>query len=170
MKLQEAVEVFGLELPTVGHALDLGAAPGGWTRLLLAQGLTVTAIDPASLDPRLEDLPGLTHYRGYAEHFLQTQLTDPTKRGYYAIVAGDLRMDALLAARILVGYAPLLAPDGFALTTLKLPHETPKLKPAQLAEQALNLLRQTYSTVQARQLFHNRQEITVYLRDPRPAR
>ena len=164
LKLQEALEVFDLELPTAGYALDLGAAPGGWTRMLLAAGLDVTAIDPAFLDPRLEDLPGLHHYQSYAERFLETALTDPASRGLYAIIAGDLRMDATMAARLLVAYAPLLAPDGFALTTLKLPHETAKLKPALLADHALTILRQTYRQVQARQLFHNRQEITVYLR------
>ena len=162
LKLQEALEVFDVQLPTGGYALDLGAAPGGWTRLLLAAGLDVVAIDPAELDPRLAELPGLTHYQSYAERFLEEQLSD--KRGYYALIASDLRMDASMAAKVLVSYAPLLAPDGFVLTTLKLPHETPKLKPAQLAEAAISILRQAYPHVQARQLFHNRQEITVYLR------
>ncbi len=31
-KLLEALEVFGVTLPTQGRVLDLGAAPGGWTR------------------------------------------------------------------------------------------------------------------------------------------
>ncbi|HEY7418221.1 MAG TPA: SAM-dependent methyltransferase, partial [Ktedonobacteraceae bacterium] len=37
-KLLEAIESFGLYLPPQGQTLDLGAAPGGWTRLLLDQG------------------------------------------------------------------------------------------------------------------------------------
>lgn len=164
LKLQEALEVFDLELPNKGHALDLGAAPGGWTRLLLVAGLHVVAIDPATLDPRLEIMSNLTHYRSHAERFLETALPDRTKRGSYAVIASDVRMDASMAARLMVNYAPLLARDGFALTTLKLPHESAKLKPAVLAEQALAILREAYSEVRARQLFHNRQEITVVLR------
>ena len=46
-KLLEALEVFGVTLPSQGLALDLGAAPGGWTRLLLEAGMNVVAVDPA---------------------------------------------------------------------------------------------------------------------------
>src|SRR5207245_5904296 len=56
-KLLEALEVFGVTLPSGGRALDLGAAPGGWTRLLLEAGLRVVAVDPANLDPRLARRP-----------------------------------------------------------------------------------------------------------------
>src|SRR5205085_10683336 len=70
-KLLEALEVFGVTLPARGRALDLGAAPGGWTRLLLDAGLYVVAVDPANLDPRLARQPRLEHYRGYAEHYLE---------------------------------------------------------------------------------------------------
>ncbi len=164
LKLQEALEVFGVDLPSSGKAADLGAAPGGWTRMLLAAGMEVVAIDPASLDPRLAGLPGLTHYPSYAERFLEHELADKGNLGQYQVIASDLRMDAAMAAKLVVSYAPLLARDGFALTTLKLPHESAKLKPAVLAEQAISILRQAYPHIQARQLFHNRQEITVYLR------
>ncbi len=58
-KLLEALEVFGVSLPSRGRALDLGAAPGGWTRLLLEASLSVVAVDPANLDPRLNRyIPG----------------------------------------------------------------------------------------------------------------
>lgn len=164
LKLQEALEIFGIELPTSGHALDLGAAPGGWTRLLLEAGMQVTAIDPALLDPRIseEAYPNkLVHYKNHAEQFLRENLETKTK---YDLIASDVRMDAPMAARLVVSYKPLLAPNGFAITTLKLPHESTKYKPAVLAEQALAILRQAYPHVQARQLFHNRQEITVFLK------
>jgi 23S rRNA (cytidine2498-2'-O)-methyltransferase len=165
LKLQEALEVFEVELPTGGEALDLGAAPGGWTRLLLEAGLRVTAIDPADLDPRLQKYAGqLSHYRGHAERFLQNALADKSRLGSYAVLVSDVRMDASMAAHLMVNYAPLLAPDGLAITTLKLPHESAKLKPAHLVEQALSILRQTYPRLRARQLFHNRSEITVLLR------
>src|SRR5579875_2541888 len=58
-KLLEALEVFEIALPTHGRALDLGAAPGGWTRILLEKGLSVIAVDPAQLDPRLANKPNL---------------------------------------------------------------------------------------------------------------
>lgn len=49
-KLLEALEVFGIVLPSHGVALDLAAAPGGWTRVLRRAGEYVTAIDPGELD------------------------------------------------------------------------------------------------------------------------
>ena len=70
-KLLEALETFGVALPSQGLALDLGAAPGGWTRLLLEEGLHVVAVDPAKLDERLAEAPLLEHYRGYAENYLE---------------------------------------------------------------------------------------------------
>lgn len=52
-KLLEAEREFGLNYAQYQNALDVGAAPGGWTSLLLERGLRVTAIDPAELHPRL---------------------------------------------------------------------------------------------------------------------
>ena len=67
LKLEEALEVFNFQLPTDGEALDLGAAPGGWARVMLEAGLRVTAVDPANLSSRLQ-LYGsrLTHCRVHA--------------------------------------------------------------------------------------------------------
>ena len=45
-KLLEALDLFGMSLPPGGQALDLGAAPGGWTRILRSHEMTVTAVDP----------------------------------------------------------------------------------------------------------------------------
>ncbi len=70
-KLLEAIEVFGIAMPTHGVALDLGAAPGGWTRVLRRAGQYVTAIDPGDLDARLADDPGVRHRRMTAEQYLQ---------------------------------------------------------------------------------------------------
>ncbi|MDZ7809763.1 MAG: 23S rRNA (cytidine(2498)-2'-O)-methyltransferase RlmM [Arhodomonas sp.] len=36
-----------------GHAVDLGAAPGGWSWQLVRRGLTVTAVDNGPMDPGL---------------------------------------------------------------------------------------------------------------------
>ncbi len=160
LKLLEALEVFDLTLPTNGTALDLGAAPGGWSRVLLEAGLRVVAVDPAALDPRLY-IPGLEHYRGHAETFLREAKAENRR---FAVICNDMRMDALVAAQIMTDFAPLLAPSGFAITSLKLPFETKKVKPAALVSRALALLQTTYSEVRARQLFHNRQEITVLVR------
>ena len=56
LKLWEALTVLGWYPKTGETCLDLGAAPGGWTWVLAELGATVTAIDRAPLDPRVERL------------------------------------------------------------------------------------------------------------------
>ncbi len=45
-------------------AVDVGAAPGGWTRLLARACAPVYAIDPANLDPDVVALPNVVHIKG----------------------------------------------------------------------------------------------------------
>ncbi len=165
-KLLEALEVFGLSLPAHGRALDLGAAPGGWTRLLLDAGLSVVAVDPAKLDPRLLSSPHsqrLEHYRGYAEVYLEDAVK---KHRQFDVIANDMRMDAREASRLLVQAGKCLRRDGFIVSTLKLPHATASIDPLKNLKEALHLLSRHFNIVQAHQLFHNRQEVTVVTAQP----
>lgn len=165
-KLLEALEVFGVELPSRGRALDLGAAPGGWTRLLLENGLKVVAVDPAKLDPRLLRRQNLIHFRGYAERYLEIE--EPGNRPQlFDVITNDMRMDAREAARLLIEMRGKLQPDGFILSTLKLPHATASIDPLRNLREATSLLSRYFNIVQARQLFHNRQEVTVIVARPR---
>lgn len=166
-KLLEALEVFGLTLPSRGRALDLGAAPGGWTRLLLESGLHVVAVDPANLDTRLRKHPHLDHYHGYAENYLEEALRKHYK---FDAIVNDMRMDAREAARLLASASSCLRPDGLVVSVFKLPHATDEINPLATLSSALNILSSRYDTIQARQLFHNRQEVTVVAAHPRPMR
>ncbi|QBD78238.1 hypothetical protein EPA93_20425 [Ktedonosporobacter rubrisoli] len=162
-KLLEALEVFELALPHQGRALDLGAAPGGWTRLLLDAGLHVIAVDPAKLDPRLVRRRGLEHYQGYAENYLEEAI----RRHYkFDIIVNDMRMDAREAARLLAKAAQCLRADGIVVSVLKLPHATAEINPQATLREALSILRKHYGILQARQLFHNRQEVTIVAAQP----
>jgi len=162
-KLLEALELFGLTFPAQGRALDLGAAPGGWSRLLLEAGMSVVAVDPAKLDSRLARHPRLEHYRGYAEVYLEEALN---RRRKFDVITNDMRMDAREAARLLVEASACLRADGFIISALKLPHATPEIDPLKNLREALRLLNRHYGIVQARQLFHNRQEVTVLAARP----
>jgi 23S rRNA (cytidine2498-2'-O)-methyltransferase len=157
-KLLEALENFGLDLPPNGVALDLGAAPGGWTRVLRTQQQYVTAVDPGDLDPRLAQDRGVRHKRLTAERYLAD---DPDT---FDLIVNDMRMDARDSARLMVGFAKQLYPHGVALMTLKLPEQHRRT----VIDHALAILRQAYEIAGARHLFHNRSEITLYLR-PKPA-
>ncbi len=48
-KIAEAFEFFHIKNQALGKALDLGAAPGGWTGFLLSKGYTVVSVDSAKL-------------------------------------------------------------------------------------------------------------------------
>jgi 23S rRNA (cytidine2498-2'-O)-methyltransferase len=163
LKLLEALETFGVSLPDSGDALDLGAAPGGWTRLLRDAGMRVVAVDPARLDDRLGGR--VEHYRGYAEDYLEEALA---RRKKFDIIANDMRMDAREAARLLVQARSCLRPDGFIISTLKLPHAAIDIDPSRNLKEAIRLLEKHFAVVQAKQLFHNRQEVTVIAAKPQP--
>ena len=153
-KLEELFKVFDVALPSKGIALDLGASPGGWTRLLRQRGLTVWAVDPANLDPRLVADAGVQHAQITAAAFLaETQVV-------FDVVVNDMRMDADLSCRVMVQAAPRLKAGGLAIVTLKLF----QYKPLEIVHQALAILKQAYEIVHARQLFHNRHEVTVVAR------
>lgn len=165
-KLLEALENFDISLPASGRVLDLGAAPGGWTRLLLAAGLRVIAVDPANLDPRLEPYiqrKQLAHYSGRTEEFLEEAIERHIK---FVAIVNDMRMDARDAARLLVEAAQCLREDGFVLSTFKLPHATQTINPLATLREAMRIMHKGYGIVQARQLFHNRQEVTVVAAQP----
>lgn len=153
-KLLEALEIFAIQLPPRGVALDLGASPGGWTRALRQHDQYVTAIDPGELDPRVAKDRGVRHKRMTAEQYLADE---PDQ---FDLIVNDMRMDARDSARLMVAYAKQLYRHGLVIMTLKLPeqHRDPVI------DHAFNILRQAYTIVGARHLFHNRSEITVYLR------
>jgi 23S rRNA (cytidine2498-2'-O)-methyltransferase len=156
-KLLEAFGVFDLRLPESGAALDLGAAPGGWTRVLRDRGLRVVAVDPADLDARLRRDPMVVHVRRRVENYLPA----PTQ---FAVLVNDMRMDALDSVEMMLRAAPCLLPGGLAVMTLKLP-ETPDPGRDDLAtvRLALDRLARAYRLLGARQLYHNRSEVTVLL-------
>jgi 23S rRNA (cytidine2498-2'-O)-methyltransferase len=147
-KLLEALEWFGIQLPPRGVALDLGAAPGGWTRILRRHEQYVTAVDPADLHHSLQQDRNVRQLRLTAEEYLQR---DPDQ---FDLIVNDMRLDGRDSARLMVAYARRLYPGGQALMTLKLP---------QAVDHALNILRRAYTIKGVRQFFHNRSEVTAYL-------
>lgn len=153
-KLLEALEVFPLILPREGTALDLGAAPGGWTRILLERGMTVTAVDPARLHPSLENDPRVIHFQGVSQKY-------NGRPGSVDLLVNDMRMEPGDSARILLEMRPLLRPAGQAVITLKLA----KKQWYKQTMKAVELLSRGYEIAGVRQLFNNRSEVTVFLKN-----
>ena len=158
LKLLEALAVFGVAVPEGGWALDLGAAPGGWTLMLARRGAHVVAVDPGALDPEVAALPSVAYHAETAQLFLRRN------RRRFDLIVDDMRLDARESARIMLQAAPALAPGGLAIMTLKLPRQAPTA----VVRQAREILRPAYPLQQARCLYYNRNEVTLALgRTPR---
>ncbi|TCC62363.1 cell division protein FtsJ [Kribbella pittospori] len=153
-KLEEAIATFGLELPPGGKAVDLGASPGGWTRILRLHGQEVWSVDPGSLDQRLQRDRGIHHAATTAGRFFAEN------RVRFDVVVNDMRMDQVMSARMMVDAAAHLRRGGLAIVTLKGGGKNP----LDGARRGIDVLRQQYDVLHARQLHHNRNEITVVAR------
>ncbi len=152
-KLQEAMALFALQLPAKGTAIDLGAAPGGWTAVLRRLGMKVVAIDPADLDERVANDSGVTHMKMTADVAL-LDIHDAD------CVVNDMRMEPFFSTKIMNAAAASLRSGAWAVMTLKLPHENP----VPVIHAALKTLSKEYDCIAVRQLFHNRHEVMAILR------
>ena len=158
-KLLEAMQAFDIKTWAGQRALDLGAAPGGWTKILAERGVQVTAVDPAALDARCLTIKAVTVISSTADEFLLTELrkASPAK---FDLLLNDMRMDATESADFMVRFTPLLKPSARGVLTLKLPELS--------VEQTFNILSKSRSKLETkfkilgmRQLFHNRSEVTA---------
>ena len=94
------------------RAVDLGAAPGGWTWQLAHRGLRVTAVDNGPLKGEVRDDPLVTHLRADGLAYLPKR---PVDWMVCDIVEQPSRIAALVARWIGEGHA------RHAIFNLKLP-------------------------------------------------
>lgn len=135
------------------HAADLGAAPGGWTWVLTRHGLHVTAIDNGPLRPHVLEGGLVTHLRADGFLWQPTQALD-------WMVCDMVEQPARVASRMATWFR-----EGWcrhAIFNLKLPMK----KRWQETQRCLRIFRDEQQhqglTLVARQLFHDREEITVF--------
>ncbi len=152
-KLLEAESVFGIDFAAFREALDIGAAPGGWTSFLLERGLKVTAVDPAKLHPDVLASPRLTHIRKNAN---SVKFRDHQ----FDLMVCDMSWSPKLTAKMVSELLYALVPGGTAVVTVKLLNK----KPMALIQEVIGTFQEARLQVQrAKQLFHNRDEITLYM-------
>lgn len=152
-KLREVFEAFPLH--HVGEvAVDLGAAPGGWTKVLHDLDYEVYAIDPANLDPKVASLAGVNHVKTTAQEFVASN-------PYFEcdLIVNDMKMHPEASLAILSDLIPSLNEDGLIIFTAKLS----KFYTFKDALRILDTCRSDFDVRFARQLFHNRHEFTLIL-------
>jgi len=151
-KLLEAERKFSLDLSQFRKALDIGAAPGGWTSLLLERGLEVTAVDPAALSPSLLGHPRLTFLQSKAD---EVQFPPDS----FDLLVCDMSWSPRQMIKIVRGLLYALQGGGTAIITLKLMHG----KPFRAIRETVSAFSPALRLRKAKQLFHNRNELTLYL-------
>jgi len=138
------------------RAVDLGAAPGGWTWQLAYRGLRVTAVDNGPLKGSVADDPLVTHLRCDGLKFRPRRAVDWVTCD---IVEQPLRIAALMAAWIADGAA------RHALFNLKLPMKKRYDEVLRCVDAVDARLAgaEFDATLRVRQLYHDRAEVTAYL-------
>jgi 23S rRNA (cytidine2498-2'-O)-methyltransferase len=158
LKLAEAFAVFlgdreAAFLRPGMRAVDLGAAPGGWTWQLVQRGVAVTAVDNGPLAPALLRDRLVTHVRGDAFRYRPRR---PVDWLVCDVVEQPVRI-AELAARWIA--------DGFArraIFNLKLPMKK-RYDEVRRCMQRIGEIVGSPHTLAVRQLYHDREEVTGYL-------
>ncbi len=134
------------------RAADLGAAPGGWTWVLTRHGLRVIAIDNGPLRPHLMETGQVEHLR---EDGFRWHPSAPLDWMVCDMVEQPIRVAHRMAEWFAHGWC------RHAIFNLKLPMK----KRWQETERCLDLFRgqaQQPLTLRAKQLYHDREEITVF--------
>ena len=164
LKLEEAFHVFipadewEERLASGMHAVDLGACPGGWTYQLVQRSMMVQAIDNGSMAQSLMDTGQVTHHRVDGFKY------EPTRSNIYWLVCDMVEKPAKVTQLIIKWLV-----NGWcreAIFNLKLPmkkrfevvSENLEMIDEQLKENGIN------AHIQAKQLYHDREEVTVHVR------
>jgi 23S rRNA C2498 (ribose-2'-O)-methylase RlmM len=150
-KLEEAFRVLG-QKPVPGEtAVDLGAAPGGWTYGLARQGARVTAVDGTDLK-----LPDTKTFRENVQHVRENGLLYLPSTSVDWLCC-DMVVSPYETLRVLKNWLDKQLMQHFIIN-LKLPRSEP-WKPI---GEAIDLMsRHPWHTFKARHLFHDRFEITL---------
>ncbi len=151
-KIEEACKVFNVQISEGMRALDLGAAPGGWTHYLSQQGVLVDAVDPADLSEDVLKLKNVKHYQMTAQKFATIE-----SFSQYDIMVNDMKMDTNQSVDITCEMSEQLRGGGICLMTLKLP-KSGAMKRINIARKVFG---RKFETVMIRQLYYNRSEVTI---------
>jgi len=134
------------------QAADLGAAPGGWTWVLMRNGMKVTAVDNGPMREALLDSGRIEHLR--ADGF-QWQ----PKRTLDWMVCDMVEQPRRVAERMATWFR-----EGWcrqAIFNLKLPMKK-RWEETRICLELFEHQTHRPLTIRARQLYHDREEITVF--------
>lgn len=146
-------------------AVDLGAAPGGWTQFLLNRGYKVLAIDPEAL--KIPQQANLLHFQGFSDQFcqllLQNQSNNHQNFPLIDLLVNDMKLTPRQSLTLTAELSPFVKKNAFICLTFKLLNEPKIAKQLSSIKNCLADKFSDYKLVYFRQLACNRQEITAVL-------
>jgi 23S rRNA (cytidine2498-2'-O)-methyltransferase len=151
-KLEEAFAWIGVSPGSSELCVDLGAAPGGWSSVLLARKARVIAVDPARMDAKLASDRRLRHVQGDAFKFMPDETVD--------WLLCDMVWRPIEVAQMLGRWARKRQ-TRMLVANFKLPM---KRKVEQVDTLRRTLQAAGFTGIRTRQLYHDRDEITVFAR------
>jgi 23S rRNA (cytidine2498-2'-O)-methyltransferase len=160
LKLAEALLVFLDEreraerLAPGKTAVDLGAAPGGWTWQLVQRGLMVTAVDNGTLDPALLETGQVKHRRDDGFHY---EPAEPVDWMVCDMVESPSRVARIASRWIAQGWC------RETIFNLKLPMKKRWEEVERCRELVDEALGGGGYYLRMKQLYHDREEVTAYL-------
>ena len=151
-KLAEAFDYFKIDVKNMGIrlALDIGAAPGGFSYQMAKRGIFVDAVDPGLLDNKLTD-KHITHIKKKIEDFSTEKV--------YDIITNDMNISPLESARIIVKLKENIRTNGIIIMTIKCIN---RRSYSYYMKQARMELMDSFSDFQFKHLPHNRAELTLF--------
>lgn len=148
-KVEEALAWLGLSPGSGEVCVDMGAAPGGWTWSLLEKRCRVIAVDPAKLRPDIAKHTKLTHIQGSAFSYAPDEPVD--------WLFGDMAWRPHEVAEMAAKWGRQRW-ARFLVMNFKLPM---KKKWEMVVRIRAILAQGGWKRVRSRQLYHDRDEITI---------
>lgn len=148
-KLMEAFVWIGREPEPNDLCVDLGASPGGWTFVLLQKRARVLAVDMGKLAPSLRNKKGIYHLERDAFTFEPDEPVD--------WLFADLAFRPLDTAGLFCRWARR-AWARFLVANIKLPMKQKAHTIERIREMLLDA---GWSSLKIRQLYHDREEVTI---------
>lgn len=152
MKLDEAIEWYGVSPGRGEVCVDLGSAPGGWTRRLLERGARVWSVDPANLAPDVAKHAKVRHFKESAFGF---EPQSPVDWLFCDMAWRPLEVAQLIAKWGRRNWAVQV------IANIKLPM---KDKLPMLVRVRATLEEAGWAHLRIRQLYHDRDEVTLSAR------
>ena len=173
-KIMEAFREFGIAAPKV--AIDIGAAPGGWSLFLAKKGASVVAIDSGKLEygkirkegvttRAVKDLRKLKIDKNSLKPRSIVHLVCGLDKAYPALrglkadfIGDDINAGGISSADAVMMYSDLMEKDAVLIMTLKCMHRNV----GRYMKEVEARLKPRFRIKRWKVLPHNRQEITLF--------